>query len=101
MRSNLGRGWCQVLLCGTICWLAVGCVSVKAPEKIVIGDSPGSRPVDTSRVPPTRDHAEARQRLAEAYQRIEYLESRNRKLEQDNQRLRRERDEAEERADRD
>ncbi len=53
--------------------LMSGCVSVKAPERITVGSS-GSRPVDTSRVPPTRDHAQARERLAEAYARIDYLE---------------------------
>lgn len=69
--------------------LTSGCVSVKAPERITVGSS-GSRPVDTSRVPPTRDHADARERLAEAYARIDYLEDELRDCESDKREMKRE-----------
>ncbi|MHC4799784.1 MAG: hypothetical protein ACYTF1_24380, partial [Planctomycetota bacterium] len=42
--------------------LLAGCVSVKAPERISIGDHP--RRIDSTRVPPTQSHEEARQLLA-------------------------------------
>ena len=56
---------------------AAGCISVKAPERINIGGSP---PVDSSRVPPTANHEEARRELAKAYQRIQELERENARL---------------------
>ncbi|MCA9244374.1 MAG: hypothetical protein KDA32_10495 [Phycisphaerales bacterium] len=70
---------------------SVGCISVKAPERITVG-SGGSRPVDTSRVPPTRDHAHAREKLAEAYARIDYLEDELRDCEKDKRELERDDD---------
>lgn len=75
---------------------ASGCVSVTAPREInVQGSAP--RRVDTSRVPPTRDHQEARARLAEAYDRLDYLENKVKRLETENERLENERDHWEER----
>ncbi|MCP4248701.1 MAG: hypothetical protein GY778_16775 [bacterium] len=59
-----------------------GCVSVQAPERINIG--PGGPPpqnVDSSRVPPTTTHEEARAELVKAYDQIRYLEHRNHRLE--------------------
>jgi hypothetical protein len=76
-----------------------GCVEVKAPEEIHVNQSPGRAPLDTSRIPPTQSHEEARQRLAEAYQRIQYLEAKVRDLDRDKQELKRERDEYEDRYD--
>ncbi len=70
-----------------------GCVSVKAPEDINIGSRPGREPIDTSRVPPTRSHEEARQKLAGAYERIDYLEAKIRDLEDDKEELKKKRDE--------
>jgi hypothetical protein len=61
--------------CAVAC-LTVGCVSVRAPENIDIGSGQRSRPadVDSSRVPPTGSHEEARAELTKAYQQIQYLE---------------------------
>ncbi|MHC4477467.1 MAG: hypothetical protein ACYTEL_17605 [Planctomycetota bacterium] len=71
--------------------LLAGCVSVKAPERISIGDHP--RRIDSTRVPPTQSHEEARQLLAEAYERNRYLEAKVADLERDKQKLKAERDE--------
>ena len=69
-----------------------GCMTVKAPETIDIGIE-RHQPVDTTRVPPTASHEEARQRLAEAYGEVRYLQAKVRDLEEDKAKLRRERDE--------
>ncbi len=67
-----------------VCVFLPGCLSVKAPDEINIGSSrPGRRPIDTRRVPPTRTHEEARQKLAQAYDRIHYLEGEVRSLKKD------------------
>lgn len=71
--------------------LLAGCVSVKAPETITVGSHPSK--IDSSRVPPTRSHEEARQLLAEAYERNRYLEAKVAKLERDKEELKEERDE--------
>jgi len=68
------------LLAGLVCSLA-GCVSVKAPETVSVGGSSRPEPVDSSRVPATSSHEEARHELAKAYQNIQYLEKENAKLE--------------------
>lgn len=83
-------GFCGMLL--------AGCVSLKAPERISVNDRPAR--VDSSRVPETRSHEEARQRLAEAYERNRYLEGKVERLERDKEELKRERDEYKRRADR-
>ncbi len=80
---------CVVLFAISV--LLVGCVSVKAPESISIGDRP--RRIDSSRVPPTQSHEEARQRLAEAYERNRHLEAKVADLERDKEELKKERDE--------
>jgi TolA-binding protein len=73
--------------------LAAGCISVGAPPEISVNTDVGRREhVDTSSVPPTRDHEEARQRLAEAYSEIRSLRSKVDKLERDKKDLKRERD---------
>ncbi|MFH1419612.1 MAG: hypothetical protein ABII12_15150 [Planctomycetota bacterium] len=69
-----------------------GCISVKAPEEINVG-SQRRRPADTSRVPHTSSHEEARQKLAEAYEEIRHLENKARDLENDKRKCKRERDE--------
>jgi len=71
--------------------LLAGCVNVKAPETITVGGHPSK--IDSSRVPPTRSHEEARQLLAEAYERNRYLEAKVGKLERDKEELKEERDE--------
>lgn len=70
-----------------------GCVNVKAPDEVNIGSSRGRQPIDTTRLPATRSHEEARQRLAEAYERIDYLEDRVRDLEDDKRELKDDREE--------
>jgi hypothetical protein len=77
----------------------VGCVNVKAPERISVNDRP--RRVDSSHVPPTRSHEEARQLLAEAYERNRYLEEKVARLERENDELEEERDAYRRRSDRD
>lgn len=71
--------------------LLAGCVSVKAPETITVGGHPGK--IDSSRVPPTRNHEEARQLLSEAYERNRYLEAKVARLEREKDELKEERDE--------
>ena len=71
--------------------LLAGCVSVKAPESISVGDHP--RRIDSSRVPPTQSHEEARQLLGEAYERNRYLEAKVTELEREKEELEDERDE--------
>lgn len=71
--------------------LLAGCVSIKAPERISIGDHPHR--IDSTRVPPTRSHEDARQLLAEAYERNRYLETQVAELKRDKQKLKTERDE--------
>lgn len=71
--------------------LLAGCVSVKAPETITVGNHPAR--IDSSSVPPTRSHEEARQLLAAAYERNRYLEAKVAKLERDKEELKEERDE--------
>lgn len=73
-----------------------GCVSVKAPERINVNDRPAR--VDSSRVPPTSSHEEARQLLADAYERNRYLEGKVERLERDKDELKRERDDYKRRA---
>ncbi len=69
-----------------------GCVNIDAPD-ISVGSSSGRRPIDASRVPPTKSHDEARQKLAESYERIRYLEAKIRDLEEDKEKLKDKRDE--------
>jgi hypothetical protein len=54
--------------------LAAGCFSAKAPDNIYIGGGPRSADVDSSTVPRTRTHEEAKAELVKAYQQIRYLE---------------------------
>jgi len=77
----------------------LGCVSVKAPERIDIG---GSRPepVDTSRVPPIATVEQGRQELYRAYQNIQYLEQENCRLKEKADKYKRERDECRKRLER-
>ena len=54
------------------------CVNARAPEHIYIGGSgPAAQDVDSSRVPATRTHEEARAELVKAYDQIRYLEHEN------------------------
>jgi hypothetical protein len=55
--------------------LGAGCLKVDAPDEIkVASDNRPPQKLDTSRVPPTDSHEEARAELAKAYEQIRYLE---------------------------
>jgi len=71
------------------------CLSVTAPREIRVGDSAGRRRVDTQRIPATKSHVEARQKLRESYARIEYLEKQVRELREDKRELKEEAEEYE------
>ena len=92
------RRWFMLAAAGLLC-VSMGCVSVKAPEKIQVGSS-RPEPVDTSRLPDTATHQECRQELYQAYQNIHYLEGENRRLEEKAAKYKRERDECEDRLER-
>jgi hypothetical protein len=62
----------MLALCGIS--LGTGCLNVKAPEQIHVGGGPPPQNVDSSRVPATHSHEEARAELARAYDQIRYLE---------------------------
>lgn len=66
---------CLVALCGA----AGGCVTVRAPEEIHIGSGPRPAKVDSSQVPATTSHEQARAELINAYQQIRYLEHQNKR----------------------
>lgn len=90
MRIGVTLGIAGLLL---VLGLSAGCVSVKAPEKIVVG-SGSPPPVDSSRVPATSTHEEARAELNKAYQNIQHLERENQRLRQKADEYKRERDDA-------
>ncbi len=69
------------------------CLSVAAPREVHVGRSAGRQRVNTQRIPDTKSHVEARQKLRESYARIDYLEEQVRELREDNRELE---DEAEE-----
>lgn len=86
------RKSCLLLFAGAALTLStLGCVSVKAPERIEIG---GSRPapVDTSRIPPITTVEQGRDELCKAYQNIQYLEQENRRLKEKAENYKHERD---------
>lgn len=71
----------------------VGCLNVQGPDEINVDVGHRPKRIDSSHVPPTRNHEEARQRLAEAHERNRYLEHKVEKLEKKNRKLKEERDE--------
>lgn len=97
MTRMRGRWGCTevcgfTLLAVGLLMLVSGCVQIKAPERINIGGEPPP-PVDSSRVPPTSTHEEARAELVKAYQNIQYLEQQNARLRSKADEYKRERDE--------
>jgi len=72
---------------------SVGCVNARAPD-IYINSGPPPEDVDSSQVPETATHEEARAELVKAYNQIRYLEYRNERLTRKAADLREERDEA-------
>lgn len=85
------RTW-MVLMAGCLVWSLTGCVNVTAPEKIEMGGRAEPEPVDSSRIPPTASHEEARQELEKAYRYVQHLERDNERWEEKAQRYKRERD---------
>lgn len=79
---------------------AIGCVSVKAPERINVNSGRPAR-VDPGRVPHINTVEEGRYELDKAYQNIRYLEDRVAKLEREKDEMKRERDDYKDRNDRD
>jgi len=74
------RVW-QMTLAAALLWGVTGCVSVEVPEKVVIGGGSRAERPDSSRVPQTQTHAEARRELARAYDYMRRLERENKVLE--------------------
>lgn len=89
--KTIACGLAVVLAGGLLCW--PGCVNVHGLEDVSVDAGHRPRRIDTSRVPPTHSHEEARRRLAEAYERNRYLEHKVEKLEKDKRELKAERDE--------
>ena len=81
-----------VLAMGGLCWSIAGCVNVKAPEKIEVGGGRAER-VDSTRIPDTASHEEARQELRKAYAYIRDLEHDRERLEAKANKYKHERDE--------
>ena len=95
------RTWILTLACVGCIGTFSGCgISVKAPEQINIANNNRPRRIDSSRVPATASHEEARQRLAECYERNRYLEKKVSRLEADKRKYKNERDEYEEKYER-
>ncbi|MCK4341753.1 MAG: hypothetical protein KAY37_08530 [Phycisphaerae bacterium] len=93
------RTVCLLLVVGLL-GATVGCVSVTAPEKVTIGGSSRPEQVDSSRVPPTSSHEEARRELEKAYRFIRHLEDENAHHDRKAAKYKRERDECEGRLER-
>ena len=91
-------GFAIVLLGGLVSF--AGCVSIKAPEEVYIANRNRRERIDSSRVPPTNSHEEARQKLAEAYERNRFLEDKVQKLEREMRKLKADRDEYKEKYER-
>jgi len=84
----------MLLVCACLVGLMVaGCVTARAPEKIYIGTGPTPENVDSTRVPATTTHEEARAELVKAYNQIRYLEHRNERLSHKLREARQDRDE--------
>jgi hypothetical protein len=76
MKTILFSG--AILLAAVVC--SSGCLEVRAPESIQIGSGPPPQRIDSSQVPPTSTHEEARAELVKAYRQIRYLEGENARL---------------------
>ena len=70
-----------------------GCLHVSAPDKVSLSANASPRRVDNRRVPATKSHEEARQKLAEAYGRNRYLERKVEDLEEEARELEKEKEE--------
>lgn len=92
------RWWVWSAAVGLV-WLMTGCVSVKAPERVTV-NAGGPEPVDSSRLPATNSHAEAREELRKAYANLQHLERVSDRLDQKLEKCKRELDRCEERLER-
>jgi hypothetical protein len=70
-----------------------GCVNVTPPDVYIKADAQPPPDIDSSKVPETRTHEEARQELVKAYSYIRYLERKLARADEDRDRYKRERDE--------
>ena len=70
---------------------SAGCLSVRMPERVEVGSS-RPEPVDSSQIPETSTHQEARAELHKAYENIQYLERENQRLHEKADKYKRERD---------
>jgi len=82
---------------GSLAWAAGGCVSVQAPERVEVSTGRRVEPVDSSRIPATASHEEARAELRKAYAYIQDLERRNAELGEKATRYKNEREKCEDR----
>ncbi len=57
----------------------IACLSARAPD-VYINTGPSSENVDSTKIPVTRNHEEARIELKKAYRQIQYLEYENQRL---------------------
>ena len=80
------------ILLGTVV-VFTGCLHVSAPDKVSLSANASPRRVDNRRVPATKSHEEARQKLAEAYGRNRYLERKVEDLEDDVREIEKEKEE--------
>jgi predicted nucleic acid-binding Zn-ribbon protein len=81
-----------LLAAGCLLWLATGCFSAKAPERIEVNVGGPSERVDSSRVPNPKTLEEARYELRKAYDNIRWLEHKVEDLKEDKAKYKRERD---------
>ena len=57
----------------------IACLSARAPD-VYINTGPSAENIDSTKIPKTRNHEEARAELRKAYKQIQYLEYENQKL---------------------
>lgn len=81
-----------LLACCLVVFCLVGCVNVRTPD-VQINMRPPPDDLDSSQVPPTATHEEARAELIKAYKHIRYLEHQNARLREKREDARQERDE--------
>ena len=81
-----------LLACCFVVSSLLGCVNVRTPD-VQINTGPPPENVDSSRVPPTATHEEARAELVKAYNHIRYLEHENARLREKRQDALEDRDE--------
>ena len=70
---------------GWLTWMAAGCANVQLPREINLGSGSSQEKFDTTDIPVTKTHEEARVELRRAYHRIGQLERDKRRLDRRNQ----------------